>query len=163
MGVVVQALGATPVSLSSAEQFIALQRGTIDGLIYPIYSLKAYEYYEVVNYLIKPYLYDPGASDMLMGEKAWQKLSPAQQAAFERASIDTMHYSIIYSSTQDYDAAEFMRKKGVNIVELSPEEEKRFKDAVAPIFAEHAKKSESCAKQVELIQNFIKSTKNKKK
>lgn len=160
LGAFATALGATPINLDPAEQYIALQRGTIDGLIFPIYSTRAYRLHEVIKYITSPPIYSPGFVDMFMSKKTWEKLSKENQDAINRASKEAMYFSFIFFESQDYDIAAFNNKNGVVTTELSEEEQNKFREASKGLFAEHAKRSESCAKQVKLFEDFIKSNKH---
>ena len=51
---IVEALGAAAAAIPGAEQYMALQRGTVDGTDYPWYTLKKYKLYEVLNYVSDP-------------------------------------------------------------------------------------------------------------
>ncbi len=159
LGAVARELGATPVNLAAAEQYIALQRGTIDGLIFPIYSTKAYRLHEVISYVTSPPIFAPGFVDMIIGKQSWGKLSREKQSAVERAAKEAMYFSFIFFEAQDFDIAAFNRENGVETIELSPDEQKKFYDATRPLYKEHADRSESCAKQVKLIEDFLKSKK----
>lgn len=159
LGSVAEKLGATPVNLAPAEQYIALQRGTIDGLIFPIYSTKAYRLHEVIGYVTSPPIYAPGFVDMFIGKGTWEKLSEKNQAALKQAAKDAMYFSFIFCEAQDADIAEFNNKHGVKTIELSQEEQQKFYEATKGLYDEHAKRSENCAKQAQLIQDFLKSKK----
>ena len=159
LGAVAQKLGATPVNLAPAEQYIALQRGTIDGLIFPIYATKAYRLHEVISYVTSPPPYAPGFVDLFTGKRTWEKLSKENQMALDKAAKEAMYFSFIYCESQDYDIAEFNSKNGVQTIELSQEEQQKFVDATKSLYEEHAQRSENCAKQVKLIEDFLKSKK----
>jgi TRAP-type C4-dicarboxylate transport system substrate-binding protein len=157
LGAVAEKLGATPVNLAPAEQYIALQRGTIDGLIFPIYSTKAYRLHEVISYVTSPPIYAPGFVDIFTGKRTWEKLSKENRMALEKAAIEAMYFSFIFCESQDYDIAAYNNKHGVQTIELSKDEQQRFYEATKGLYDEHAQRSENCAKQVKLIQDFLKS------
>lgn len=151
-----KSLGVAPVSLSQTEQYMALQRGTIDGTHYPDYTLETYKLYEVVDYIIKPALQTPVPVAMWLNLKTWNGLSPANKEAVEKASIETMKEAAELGRKKDEDAWAFAEKHGVTLMKLPPDEVKRFRDAVMPFWEAHAKKSPLCAKQVEILKNYRK-------
>lgn len=151
-----KSFGVAPVSLAQTEQYMALQRGTIDGTHYPDYTLETYKLYEVVDYVIKPALQTPVPVAMWLNLKTWDGLSPANKDAVEKAAIETMKEAAELGRKKDEAAWAFAEKHGVKLMQLPPDELKRFRAAVMPFWDEHAKKSPLCAKQVEILKNYRK-------
>ncbi|MCD6297068.1 MAG: TRAP transporter substrate-binding protein [Deltaproteobacteria bacterium] len=156
LGEIAAALGATPVNLTTAEQYVALQRGTVDGTMYPIYTLEDYKFYEVVQYVSMPGYNSPGWFPILMNASVYDKMSPANKVAIDRAGIEMMWISLLYGEIKDKRAKKFSEEKGVKIIELAPEEVKRFRKATLPVYESHAEKSDLCARQVEIIKKYWK-------
>jgi len=149
-------LGGTPVSLPPTDQYMALQRGTIDGILYPWYTVEDYKFYEVASYICLPAPYHPCIADIVMNAKVWDKLSPDHKKAINRAGREAMLYSFQYGKENDKRAVEDMKARGVKTTTLAPEELKRFKEAARKVRELHAKKSDLCAKQVEIVENYLK-------
>ena len=80
-----QALGASPTSIPGAEQYVALQRGTVDGTIYPVFVLDAYKLKEVVKYVVLPSIISPPTTNIFMNMKLWKSLPPDIQAGITEA------------------------------------------------------------------------------
>jgi len=152
-----QSLGASPVALAQTEQYMALQRGTIDGCHYPDYTLETYKLYEVVSHLIKPALQTPVPVAMWLNLDVWKKLSPANQQAVTKAAIETMKNAAAVGRQHDLNAQAFGEKHGVKMMTLPPSEMKLFRTAVLPTWDKHATKSPLCAKQVEILKKYAKS------
>lgn len=152
--------GAAPTSIAAAEQYMALQRGTIDGTLYPWYVLvDQNSFHEVVKYVILPPVSSPGIVDIIMSKKQWDKLSPKNREAINRAGYETMQYSMDEGMTLDEEVIDVAKKKGVQFITLSPSEQARFKKAALKAYDEHAKKSPLCAKQVEILKKYAKDKK----
>jgi TRAP-type C4-dicarboxylate transport system substrate-binding protein len=96
---------------------------------------------------------------MFASKRTWEKLSKKNQMALQQAVKEAMYFSFIYCESQDYDIAAFNNKHGVQTIELSKEEQQKFREATNRLYEEHAKRSENCAKQVKLIQDFLKTKK----
>lgn len=156
---IVTALGGAPMGLSGTEQFVALQKGTVDGTDYPWYTIEDYKFYEIIKYVSSPALHTPGIVEILVSDKAYKGLSPANQAAIDQAGMDTMNKSAENSATKDARAIEFCKEKGVSIVTLNDGALAAFKKATAPLYEEHAKKSDLCAKQMQILDKFLKENK----
>jgi len=152
----VLAWGASPTSVAAAEQYTALQRGTIDGTMYPWYTLIEKKFHEVVDYVILPPVSSPGIVDIVMSQKEWDKLSPAHQEAVDRAGKEAMWYSMTKGLIKDAAILEAVREKGVKVITLSPSEAERFRKAALTSYDEYASKTELCAKQVEILKKYAK-------
>jgi len=152
----VLAWGASPTSVAAAEQYMALQRGTIDGTLYPWYTLIDIKFHEVVKYLILPPVSSPGIVDIVMSKKEWDKLPQATKEAIDRAGKETMWYSMTKGLIKDAAILEEVQKRGVEIITLSPSEAERFKKAALSAYDEYATKSDLCAKQVEILKKYAK-------
>jgi TRAP-type C4-dicarboxylate transport system substrate-binding protein len=83
---VYQALGASPTSIPGAEQYVALQRGTVDGTIYPVFVLDAYKLKEVIKYVVLPSIISPPTTEIYMNLDLWKGLPKELKDAIERAS-----------------------------------------------------------------------------
>jgi len=154
-GDIAKALGATPVSLAGTEQYVALQRGTIDGTFYPWYCVQTYGFGDVVEYVMTPPFLTPSTgSGVMLNLKAWEALSPENQEAIDRAGMETMWRSFLFTEFADARVLKFFKEKGIELVEMSPEENKRFHKAVLSVYEDHAKKSDLCAKQVEILKKY---------
>jgi TRAP-type C4-dicarboxylate transport system substrate-binding protein len=69
----VEKMGAVNVGITGPEYYTALQRKTIDGIIYPDYTLFLYKFYEVVKYIIYPSVQVANGS-VVINKKAWERL-----------------------------------------------------------------------------------------
>jgi len=78
--------GASIVSIPGAEQYMALQRGTIDGTVYVTLALTALKLNEVIDYVYYPGFLKP-TTDLYVNLKAWNSLSPQTKKAVQD-SID---------------------------------------------------------------------------
>ena len=84
---IAKALGMTAVAMPATEAYQTLQRGTVDGTVFPWEAIDSFRLQEVV----KAHLEFPGglltASFFLnINPKAWQKLTPDNQAALAKAA-----------------------------------------------------------------------------
>jgi len=159
-GDIMMALGATPVTISQSEQYMALQRGTIDGIYYPWYPIETYKFYEVITHIIQPAFHTPSLVPIWLSGKVWDGLSSANKDAINRAGKEAMLAAAAVSDAKDERALRFSEEKGVGIIRLSPEEEQRFWEKVMGTYETHAKKSALCAKQVEIIKKYRKEKGN---
>jgi len=154
---IVKALGASAVAIAGAEQYMALQRGTVDGTDYPWYTIEKYKFYEVLDYITAPALHTPGVIEIVVNQKTFQALAPDQQAAVKKAAMAAMERSFKMTPQFDQEAVDAAAKRGVKIITLSKEELARFRQAVKPLWDEEAKKSPYSAKLVTILRENLAS------
>jgi len=154
---IVKALGASAVAIAGAEQYMALQRGTVDGTDYPWYTIEKYKFYEVLNYITSPAFHTPGIIEIVMNRKTYQALPQDQQAAVKKAAIAAMKRSFDLTPSFDQEAVEAAKKRGVKIIPLPADQLALFRKALNPLWDKEAKKSPYSAKLVEILRNHLKS------
>ena len=70
---VAKAWGAAPVTMATGEIYPALQRGTVDALIFYAYGLKDYKFFEVAKTFSKPPVFT-WADDLWINKQAMERL-----------------------------------------------------------------------------------------
>lgn len=81
------ALGASPMPISFSEVYLALQQGIADGQENPVPVIKAKGFHEVQECLnLSGHI--QSSIQILMNERAWQRLNADQQAALMKAVQD---------------------------------------------------------------------------
>ena len=144
--------GATPTNITGAEQYMALQRGTIDGTLYPPYTGLSYKLFEVVKYLSWPSVYAASTDDMIINLDAWKKLPAAYQAILQEEADKLRTYSFTVSGPALEKVArdEGKTRYGVESIYLPNEEFAKFQNAVTPLWQEWGARSELCTKLVKI-------------
>ena len=155
-GKIVKALGGAAVSLSGAEQYTALQRGTVEGTDYPWYTIRDYNFHEVVSYISAPPLHSPGMVEIVFNNKIWNGLSPEQQAAFNQAGYLTSLHSANLSEKNDREIIAFCQEKNLSIIQLPESEQEAMTKALQPVYEDHRSTSELCSKQVDILTKYFK-------
>lgn len=121
-------LGASVVVLSAAEQFLALQTGTVDAIstTYASYvnnKLSNVAPYQVDLSVVRaPYF-------LIMNQRKWQSLSGAQQAAVEAAVADTVKWSRVQTVKEEAELASKVGPLVKSSAKLSPEDYVQIKQA----------------------------------
>lgn len=128
-----RALGASPVVMSPGEMYLAIQRGTIDGAITGVTSLKSRKIWEVVeNATITGATF--GVMAVNISKKKWDSLTPEQQKALMTAGEEVFQWSIETSAARDKEATDFLKSNGVNTLVLSPDQKAKWKELFAPAY-----------------------------
>jgi TRAP-type transport system periplasmic protein len=151
----IQKLGAAPVSLPPAEQYLALQRGTIDGTIYPVYTLETYKLKEVVSHVVLPFL-DAPLLEVYVNLKAWQSLPDDLKKIAEESIQEHFKAYSAASEKLDWTSLESAKKFGVKAVTLPDAELSKLRTLSLPLWDLAAEKSENSAKLIKLLREYLK-------
>lgn len=154
---IVRALGAAAVAIAGAEQYMALQRGTVDGTDYPWYTIEKYKFYEVLKYIIRPAFHTPGLIELVINTKVLMGLPQAHQAAIKKAALMAMERSLDLTPKWDAYALKRAGVRGVKVLTLSAAEQAKFHKALMPLYDKMAKRSPACAKLVAILKAHLKS------
>lgn len=133
-GAVIEAWGATPVSMPVTEIYNAMQTGVIDGAYIDTTATRAFRLGEVANYLT--YGMDTTNSPffILMNRDAFNDLSEEDQAAVLEAGQKA---SMLANETQLAAAAgglkAFAEAEGKQVIELTAEQAEAFNALSAPV------------------------------
>ena len=156
-GPIVKQLGAAAVSLPATDMYISLQRGTVDGVIYPFYTLRTYKLYEVVKYIIKPGFHTPSISGVYLNLDFWKKLTEEQRQAVDKAGLETFHETSLLSDKWDQEAVDEAAAKGVKVLELSQADVKKMRELCRPLWDKVGASSELNGKIVKLFKDYLKA------
>lgn len=134
-------LGVTPVLIAPAELFQALQRGILDGALYPAGLVIPQRYHEVCRYWTNATICY-GAIPFAMNRKKFDALSdPLKKTLYYQLRQANVLMGKLYYD-MDRAAIEEMQKAGVEIIDLSPAEKERWVNATASIWEEFIEQNE---------------------
>ncbi len=124
----------TPVVLEPDQILLGLRNGMIDALPVPAFLAN---FNQVAAYA--PYMLDlnwaPITGAMVVTEKAWKQLDPQAQAWIRETSERAGAEMRRASREEDLQAVQAMKdKQGLQIVSLTPEAEREFRDEVARMY-----------------------------
>lgn len=113
-------LGAAPVTSSGAEVYQMLERGNIDATEWATPGVNLpMGFHDIAPYIILPGLHQPTeVVDVVINEKAWDKLSAHDQKMVELASKLTSYEYWTKSGADDIDALEVYQSSGNEIIIL---------------------------------------------
>jgi len=152
-GLLLRNLGATPVLIASPEQYMAIQRGTIDGTLNPLYMAETYKLKEVIKYIILPPV-GYGLGDTYVNLDAWNKLPDNLKAIVKQAAVDA---AMIYKSEYvELESADIKKAEaaGVKVYTLPDSELAKIRKAAEPVWAQVAAKSAGCKQIIDLLREF---------
>lgn len=83
--IVLEQLGATPVTMPATQAYEALSRGILDGIVLSVSDWPTYSLDQVLKYTVTDVAIGHWESYLAMSDAAWDKMTPEQQAAFEES------------------------------------------------------------------------------
>jgi len=111
-------LGISGVSITGAEQYTALQRGTIDGIIYPTYTVETYKFHEVIKYITYPPIINPVDCATWINVDVWKSLTPELRKTIEEVSHEAELRAIEGSKKLTARCQEFASTHGVTNIKM---------------------------------------------
>jgi TRAP-type mannitol/chloroaromatic compound transport system substrate-binding protein len=150
-------LGAAPTFIPHEEVYTALAQGVIDGSMTAGSYYKRFKYYEVA-----PYYYLPGFAPVwsmciMASQKSWDALPDDLKAIvneeFKVFAIDHQQRTWWEHEQMIQD----LSKLNATLITWPDSEVAKLRDAGMTFIPEIAKKSDRCAKGMEIIQNYMKT------
>ena len=156
-GDIVKALGGTPAPTPMIEVYSAISKGVNDGVFTPYETLKTFKFAEVVKYTTVSWqVGNTYAFYVAMNKDTWKKLPPDIQEIFTEVSgMFRERYALMWNSI-DFEGLEFAREKGVELIELSPEEAARWKTAADGAIDGYVKEMVGKGHKEEEVRGWIK-------
>jgi len=142
-----KALGAAPTVMSSAEMYMALQRGTMDGATTGMPAAVSRKIQEVQKYMTEAN-YTTAQFVVQANLKWWGKLPQDQRDAILKAGREAEEWIRGAIAQSENDAEKVIQKAGVQIHRLTPESRSLFIKATEPVRQAFAKKSGDLAKKL---------------
>lgn len=129
--------GANPVPMPFNEVFTALEQKVIDGQENPNTLIYDAGFYEAQKYLtITQHFYTPFV--LMIGQKSFDKLSPADQKLVQKIALETRDYERKVNRENNAKYLDLMKKKGIAINQVSPQDLEKFKASAKDIYAKFA-------------------------
>jgi len=131
---IVTNLGAAPVTMPVSDAYDSLQRGVIDGTLFPIEALQGFKIGEVVKTVIQDY----GMSYMtsmyvVMNKDKWNSITPQDRAAIEKLNDAYNEKTGKMWIALDDKAKDFAVQKGVKFIDVSKQDQASTAALMKPI------------------------------
>lgn len=128
-----RALGANPTPMPFGELFTAMQQGTIDGQENPLTTIYLQKFYEVQKYVtLTNHFYSPFV--FMISKKFWDGLSKEDQDLIKKAAKEAGDFQRQYNREQMKQMADNLRKAGMIVTELTPEQANEFRKATEGVY-----------------------------
>lgn len=127
-------LGTNAVPMAFSELFGALETGTVDGQENPFNTILSSKFYEVQKYLtVTNHVYSPWI--VLVSKKWWDGLSAAEQKVLIDAGKASRDFERQDTRKEAAGAVAELKKKGMQVNELSPAEAARMRSSLTRVYA----------------------------
>lgn len=122
----VAGLGAEPVTLAPGEVYIALERGTVEGMTWPIYDgFTNFGWQEVTKFMVTHPLYRNGIS-IAVNLRKWNALPDDMKKIMYEATAKTQAWSRDFVAQHQNAQLAKMKAAKMGMIEFSPAEAKRW-------------------------------------
>ncbi|MCR5195065.1 MAG: TRAP transporter substrate-binding protein [Pseudobutyrivibrio sp.] len=138
-------LGASPTVVPFTDLYSSLQTGVVDGAEQPIANYKSNAFPEVAPYMILDG-HTIGATEIIITDAAWDKLSADQQKVLKDAGRAAQSYNLSISEQKENEVLDELKADNVNIIEV--EDIKPWQDAVKKVVDDNIKGQEDLYKQI---------------
>ncbi len=129
----IEALGASALMQPATELHQSLTTGIIDGIAIGPSGIVAFRLHEAADYLTTWLPVSGLAFVLLMNQDTYDALSPEEQTWIDEAADSSLSVAgALAFERVDTEALELSRDAGVEIIELSESERRRFEQAIAP-------------------------------
>lgn len=133
-GLVVEAWGATPVSMPATEIYNSMQTGVIDGAMIDATALSAFRLAEVTKYVTSGMETTISDFFLVMNRDSFDDLSAEQQKiVLEAGGQAAINGNAAWLAVADKAMADFVATDGKEQITLSPEEAARFNEISATV------------------------------
>lgn len=132
------ALGANAVPMPFTETYTALEQGAIDGMTNPLLNILDGKYNEVTKHLtLTSHMYTPQA--VIVSKKFWDKLSADEKKILQDAATETATFQRKVARDESTKVLAELKKRGMQIHELPPEEMAKLRERAKPVIAKFTK------------------------
>ena len=139
-----KALGFTPVAMAPGEVYLALDKGVIDGCFADFEIHVSRRFYEVTKYFTTNLYMNHTPFYMIMNQGVWDGLPKDLKTVFEGLTGD---WAVdFYGKVRDKEEVEMGKvaaQKGMELIELPPDELALAKKLVEPVKSNYAMELEA--------------------
>jgi TRAP-type C4-dicarboxylate transport system substrate-binding protein len=125
-------LGASPISMASPDIYMALDRGTLDGVYTGYTNYLQKKYFEVC----KNAIWNPismGTCPVIMSKAAWDRLPPDVQADVDEAIEAYKTVFLDHFNAADAKAVDSLKAQGANVYSFEGDDAAKLLEAAAPL------------------------------
>jgi tripartite ATP-independent transporter DctP family solute receptor len=132
------ATGANAVPMPFTETYTAMEQGSIDGMTNPLLNIPDGKYNEVSKHLtLTNHMYTPQI--VIASKRTWDKLSEEERKILQDAATETAAYQRRIARDEAAKVLDQLKKAGMNVHELPPEEIAKLREKAQPVIEKYKK------------------------
>ncbi|WP_193089355.1 TRAP transporter substrate-binding protein [Advenella sp. FME57] len=149
---------AVPINLPGSEVFSALDSGTIEATDWGTLSMnEELGFHDIAKFVIYPGIHSTPTGDVSIPLKVWDKLDPETQKILEQSVKDFGQDLAAKLQEADAAVAQKLEARGVQIIDWSAEDRKRFRTAAIAIWNKYGEKNDLSRRAVDGQVKFLRS------
>jgi TRAP-type C4-dicarboxylate transport system substrate-binding protein len=161
---VLKALGGTPVSLPMPELYQSLQKGIVQGALYPIEVNKGWRMAEVVDYLtMSSSIAYTSSFFVVMNKDKWSSIPADLQKIISQINQEWIPKHGKAWDESDQVGLDYFKSLGHEVIELSDAESKKWKVTIEPVMDEYIEKMTAAGFDGKKIVEFVRTSLEKNK
>ncbi len=126
-------LGANPTPIPFNELYTALQQKTVDGQENPYELIYSQKFYEQQKYIINTnHIFQ--TIGMIMNKQFYDSLPNDLKKVVDDAGKEAINFARKYQDDNEVKYIEFMKKTGIQVIDLTPTEIDAFKEKSKPVW-----------------------------
>lgn len=130
---IVKALGADPTPMAFGEVYTALAQRTVDGQENPVSLITSMRFYEVQKYLtLDGHVYNPYI--LIINDKFFSSLPQDLQNVITEGARVWQKVERELNRKQVADGIKLCKEKGMQVIELTPEQKQAFREATKSVY-----------------------------
>jgi TRAP-type transport system periplasmic protein len=156
---VLSALGGTPVSLPMPELYQSLQKGIVQGALYPIEVNKGWRMGEVVDYLtLSTSIAYTSSFYVVMNKNKWAQIPDEYKSVIMAINEEWAPKHGQAWDESDQEGLAFLKELGREVIELPEAENARWQAAIAPVVDAYIEKMNKNGFDGKKIVDFVKAS-----
>lgn len=157
IGDTIKALGATPAPTPVMEVYDAMSKGVIDGVNTPFETLKTFRFAEVAKYTTASWqVGNVYPFYVIMNKNSYKKLTPAVKQVFDRLVGEYKERCALMWNLIDFEGRDFAVQQGVEIIDLTPDQVSRWREATKPVVQDYVKKMAGSGYSEAEVRSWVK-------
>ncbi len=157
VGDTVKALGGNPAPTAMMEVYDAMSKGVIDGVNTPFETLKTFRFAEVAKYTTACWqVGNAYPFYVVMNKNSYKKLTGENKKIFDKLCGEYKERIALMWNLVDFEGKDYAIQKGVEIIDLTPEQVTRWKAAAVPVIEDYVKKMSSTGFAEKEVREWLK-------
>ncbi|WP_461833029.1 TRAP transporter substrate-binding protein [Desulfothermus sp.] len=151
-----KSLGATPVAMPMPEVYQALQKGVVEGAVYPMETNKGWKMAEVIKYSIANYkiAYSVGFF-VVMNKDKWESLPKEYQHIIDQIDIEWAKKHGRAWDKSDFEGIRYTLSKGNTIIGIDEKEADKWAKKVRVVFDSYVEMTKKKGLPGDKVLNYL--------